>query len=82
MDYRPIDCSIHDQYLAWATRRTPVTVELRRVDGTDTLVSGVIVDVYTAPDDGAEWMLIAGERIRLDRILGVAPVIGTGPVAG
>lgn len=80
MKYIPIECALHDQYLAYATMRTPVAVEYRGPEGQVFSVCGVIVDVYTSAD-GAEWMLIAGEKIRLDRILHVAPVIGTGQVA-
>jgi hypothetical protein len=81
MKYVPIECGLHDQYLAWATTRTPVTVGFREADGKEQRVSGVIADVYTA-EDNTEWMLIADLRIRLDRILQVAPVIGPGQVTG
>jgi hypothetical protein len=81
MDYRPIDRSLHDQYLAWATTRTPVAVEFREAGGMVQRVSGVITDVYTAAHN-TEWMLIADARIRLDRILQVVPVIAPGQVTG
>jgi hypothetical protein len=79
MDYRPIACTLHDQYLAYATLRTTVAVEYLGTEGQVRSVSGVIGDVYTA-DDRTEWMLIADARIRLDRILQVAPILGPGQV--
>lgn len=81
MDYRPIACTLHDQYLAYATMRTTVAVEYLGTEGQVRSVSGVIGDVYTA-DDSTEWMMIADERVRLDRILCVTPLTCTGQVAG
>ncbi len=81
MDYRPIDCLIHDQYLAWATMRTELSVKFSDLEGPLQVVTGVIDDVYTA-SDRTEWMLIGVMRIRLDRIHHIAPVTGTEQVAG
>lgn len=81
MDYRPIDCTLHDQYLAYATMRTTVAVEYLGTEGQVRRVSGVIGDVYTA-DDSTEWMVIADERVRLDWIQSIAPVSRSGQVMG
>ena len=69
MDYRPIDCSLHDQYLAWATLKSPVAVLYTGEDGEERTSTGLIIDVFTSAEDRAEWMVLDnGERIRLDRI--------------
>lgn len=81
MDYRPIACTLHDQYLAYATMRTTVAVEYLGTGGQVRSVSGVIGDVYTA-EDSTEWMMIADERVRLDWILSIAPVSRSGQVTG
>jgi Rho-binding antiterminator len=72
--YRPIACSVHDQYLAWATLRTPIDVDY--TDGTDINGSakGLITDVFTSAEDRAEWMVLdTGVHIRLDKILRIGP---------
>jgi hypothetical protein len=73
MKYIPIECALHDRYLAFATTRTLVAVEYRGPEGQVRRVSGVIGDVYTA-NDSTEWMLIADERIRLDWIQSLVAV--------
>ena len=68
MAYVPINCSIHDQYLAWATLRQVVTVNYNDETGEEHIVTGRIVDVFTK-EDRTEWMMLeGGEQIRLDRI--------------
>jgi hypothetical protein len=66
--YVPIACGLHDQYLAWATQRTPVAVVHADENGNQVHSTGVIADVRTVAD-GSEWMELAdGTLIRLDRI--------------
>lgn len=66
--YRPVECALHDQYLAWATTRAPIRIAHTSATGADLVNEGTITDVATAPD-GSEWMTLAdGTRIRLDRI--------------
>lgn len=68
MKYVPIECSLHDQYLAWATNRTPVAVTFMDDQGALRTISGTIADVYTTKEGSAEWMLVSGEVVRLDRV--------------
>lgn len=66
--YRPIDCSLHDRLLAWATLHRPVLLEYREAEGGRACARGVIVDVFTR--GGEEYLrLQSGETIRLDRVL-------------
>ncbi|MBL0045635.1 MAG: hypothetical protein IPP33_14935 [Flavobacteriales bacterium] len=68
MKYVPIECALHDQYLAWATNRTPVAVTFMDEQGTLRIVSGTIADVYTSKEGSAEWMIVSGVTVRLDHI--------------
>ena len=68
MKYVPIECALHDQYLAWATNQTPVTVTFTDEQGTLRIVSGTIADVYTTKEGSAEWMIVSGVTVRLDHI--------------
>jgi transcriptional antiterminator Rof (Rho-off) len=75
--YHPIACSLHDQYLAWATLRIRVNVEHVDALGAVQMISGVIVDVHTRSEDAAEWMVIGDHpAIRLDRIVSARPANG------
>ncbi len=68
MKYSPILCSIHDQYLAWATQRAVVVVQYEDDAGNVRTCTDIIADVFT-DKLSAEWMVMGnGERIRLDRI--------------
>ena len=67
-NYVPIACGLHDQYLAWATQRTPLTIQHVDEAGAERTSAGIIADVRTLPDR-SEWMeLTDGTLIRLDRI--------------
>lgn len=71
--YRPIACSLHDQYLAWATERRVVIVSYQDGSGGHHTVTDRIKDVYTRAD-ATEWMVMArGTEIRLDHIRQVEP---------
>ena len=68
--YTPIDCALHDELEAAATRGRPVHLAFRPHDGGAALrtVDDVIVDVGSR--DGAEYLsLRSGLRVRLDRIV-------------
>lgn len=71
--YLPVDCALHDAYLAWATQRVPVRIEHLAPNGDLLEHEGVIKDVSTDPDR-SEWMTLGdGTRIRLDRIKRSSP---------
>ena len=71
-EYRPIDCSLHDQYEAWAVRRTPVTVEWTSEEGDPMRAEARITDIRVR--DGAEYLVLSsGDVVRLDRLQRVAP---------
>ena len=71
--YRPVDCSLHDHYEAWAVRRTPLRVIWSEGHGIRETDHVRIADIRVA--DGAEYLLLSdGCLIRLDHILEVAPV--------
>lgn len=64
----PIACSVHDQYLAWATLRQEIDVLYSEEADQERSATGRIMDVFTQ-QDRTEWMVLdSGERIRLDRI--------------
>ena len=66
--YRPIDCSLHDELEAAATRRDLVDVTYAAPEGEQRLTEVQIVDVGAR--DGAEYLrLSTGVEVRLDRIL-------------
>jgi len=68
-DYKPIDCTIHDQYEAAAVRRTIVTLTWSE---RDTPYVGRILDVRVR--DGAEFLVLEGGlTVRLDHIDSFAP---------
>lgn len=68
--YKPIDCGFHDQLLAWATIRRPVTISHRNAAGQEVVVRGVIADVFSR--GGAEYLRLAeGPTIRLDHLIRV-----------
>ena len=68
--YVPIDCSLHDRYLAWATLRKEISITFMD-HGTQQVTQGRIIDVFT-DHDRTEWLKMTnGERIRLDRIVSV-----------
>lgn len=64
-DYVPIACSLHDRMEAAAVRRTTVEVEWTSERGA-TVSRGSIDDIRVR--DGAEYLIIGDESIRLDRI--------------
>ena len=67
-DYTPIDCNLYDRYEAWATLRTPLTIEHREADGTVANSKGRITDLRN--EAGTEWCVLDnGVRIRLDHIV-------------
>lgn len=75
MTYVSIPCSLHDQYLAWATLRFAVEVIAFDEAGIKVSVRGIITDVFTERSDRSEWMVMdSGQRIRLDRITSVQEV--------
>lgn len=66
--YQPISCSLHDQYLDWATRGSLVDIHYKTEEGPHVELSARIIDVFTR--DGAEFMQLAGGlELRLDRVL-------------
>lgn len=70
--YHPIDCAVHDRLEAWVVRRVPVTVRWCDAAGAEKRDRSVIRDLQVR--DGAEYAVLAsGQRIRLDRILEIAP---------
>jgi Rho-binding antiterminator len=71
-EYRPVDCSLHDHYEAWAVRRTLLTVEWISEDGSPRHTDARISDIRVR--DGAEYLVLSsGDVIRLDRLERVAP---------
>ena len=71
--YRPIDCSLHDRYEAWAVRRTPLRVRWSDGEGLWEADRVRITDIRIA--DGAEYLVLSdGSRVRMDYLLAVAPV--------
>lgn len=68
--YQPIDCEVHDQLLALATLRRPCALTVTQANGSNTVVSGVIEDVYTKT--GAEYLKLRdGDTFRLDQITAI-----------
>ena len=66
MNYRPIDCSLHDRLEAAATLGRTCTVAYRQDDAIH-VIEDVIVDVFARA--GAEYLKTAsGLEIRLDRV--------------
>lgn len=69
-DYRPIDCSLHDQIELLALRGRPVVLRVREPDGTTREIEDTVVDWVAR--DGVEWVITgAGEEIRMDRLVTV-----------
>lgn len=69
-DYRPIDCNFHDRLLHHATLREEVNLRVRGGEGEEKEWRVVIRDVYT--EHSEEYALLSnGERVRLDRIIGL-----------
>lgn len=79
--YESIDCSLHDELEARATRRTLCAIRFRGEDDDAAReVTDRIVDVFAC--DGEEFIrLSSGEEIRLDRLEAVDGVVfrGTEP---
>lgn len=75
MTYEPIDCSLHDELEARATRGTRCAIRFRgETDGDTRQVTDRIVDVFAR--DGEEFIrLSSGEEIRLDRLVAVDGVV-------
>lgn len=73
--YEPIDCSLHDELEARATRGKPCVIRFRDVRrGQEREVSDRIVDVFAR--SGEEFVRLAsGEEIRLDRLQAVDGVV-------
>jgi Rho-binding antiterminator len=68
--YVPIACSFHDVLLDRATRRQPVEIVYRNVDGQERTTTSIIKDVFT--EAGEEFMLLDNEiQIRLDFLVRV-----------
>lgn len=71
--YRPIECGLHDILLDRATRQVVEAIRHRAADGSETITTDRIVDVYTA--EGAEYLRTAGGVVvRLDDLRGVGAV--------
>ena len=69
-DYKPIDCSLHDQIEDYATRRQRVVVTHAQESGKAVSVEDVITDWVVR--DGVEYLRTAsGLEIRLDRLVSV-----------
>lgn len=69
LPYRPIDCTLHDRLLDWATLRTTVDAQLIVADQAFQ-IRDIIVDVFT--QDHAEWIRFAnGSQFRLDALVSV-----------
>ena len=68
--YIPIDCSMHDELLALATRRKECTITYLDDETRTTTLHSIIEDVYTS---GTEELLRTkgGPVIRLDRLIRV-----------
>lgn len=80
MSYTPIPCEFHDRLLHFATRREPVTITYRPIEGiqeghpsegaAEQSTEGIIQDVFT--NSGAEYLLLNhGLQLRLDQIIRV-----------
>ena len=73
MDYRPIDCALHDVLEAAAIRRQACRIRFRTDDGRVSDVVTTIEDVWAR--DGAEYARLgSGPVIRLDRLQEVEPL--------
>jgi transcriptional antiterminator Rof (Rho-off) len=69
-DYRPIDCSLHDQLEILALRGRPVALRVREPDGSTRELEDTVVDWVAR--DGVEWVVTGGgEEIRMDRLVTV-----------
>lgn len=66
-DYVPIDCSVHDRFEAAATRRETVAITWYS-SGAPVVTRGRIDDIRV--QDGAEYLVIGTDLIRLDWIEG------------
>ena len=65
--YEPIDCSLHDELEARATRGRRCAIRFRGDDDAVREVTDRIVDVFAR--EGEEFIrLSSGEEIRLDRL--------------
>ncbi len=71
--YRPIDCGVHDRFLAASTLRRVVELAVLDEDGAVREARGRIIDVYT--HEGVEYLRletlggVAPHPVRLDRVL-------------
>jgi transcriptional antiterminator Rof (Rho-off) len=66
-EYRPVDCSLHDQLEAFATTGQPCRIAYEDDDGRRREAHDRIADVYA--EGGVEYVRTgAGNAIRLDRI--------------
>ena len=65
--YKPIDCSLHDQLLAFATLKQVVDIHFQEA-GQEKHVQGKIIDVYTAKTKEEFLKLDSGQEIRLDQL--------------
>ena len=77
--YRPIACDFHDRLEAFSTLRQRVRLSLKDGDavGEGASAEGLIADIYTREDKREFLRLDNGAEIRLDRILDVAPTVGS-----
>ena len=68
--YRPIDCSLHDEFELRAVRRVRCELVYRNGSGVEQHRSGRIVDLTTR--NGEEYLrLDDGTEVRLDRVIRV-----------
>lgn len=75
--YRSVACGIYDQLEVLAMRQTPVRVDQRSANGSES-VWGRVVD--TAVHDQSEWLVLVEKdqkcEVRLDLILGIFDASG------
>jgi Rho-binding antiterminator len=73
-EYRPIDCSLHDQLESAATLKKTVRITYRDTTGESRRADGEIVDIFTRA--GAEYVTLAdGLEVRLDDLQEVDGVL-------
>jgi transcriptional antiterminator Rof (Rho-off) len=74
-DYTPISCTLHDQLEVLAMHRRPCRIIYRDEGGSERTIHDRPVDI--AVSGGEEVLVLAGgERIRLDRLVSIAPEAG------
>jgi Rho-binding antiterminator len=74
-DYTPISCTLHDQLEALAMHRRRCRIVYRDEGGSERTTHDRPVDI--AVSGGEEFLVLGGgERIRLDRLVSIAPEEG------